>query len=265
MSLTDHAHTLDDPTLAGRLCAAVADGHWFWDLEDRDVDRATPDSWRLLGIDSDGAGRWLDRAEPTDVAELLAAIDRHVIDPDQPVDHVVRHHHADGSTVRLRYRGVAVHNGERPIRFAAGLVDVTPPYRELADLNERMELIIEGTGIGIWDWPDPGRPEVYWSPMLYQILGYRDGEIEASYDAFMAHVTEEGRKLIEVSLEDYFENGVPYDIVFQVITKGGDRTWVRATGQAAREGCLVTRMVGSVIDIDGHIQYLRQNAPEQAG
>lgn len=278
MNVTDHVHTLDDPSVAGRLCVAVSDGHWFWDLEDRSLDRATPDSWRLVGVhvdtdrgtdpdaDPDGAGRWWDRAEPADVDELLAAIDRQVIDPDQPVDRIVRHRHLDGSMVRLRYRGVTVRDDDgRPVRFVAGLVDVTSPYRELADLNERMDLIIEGTGIGIWDWPDPERPEVYWSPMLYQILGYRDGEIEASYDNYMAHVTEEGQKLIEVSLDDHFENGVPYDLVYQVITKAGERKWVRATGLAARDNGRVTRMVGSVIDIDDHIQYFRQAAPQQAG
>lgn len=141
-----------------------------------------------------------------------------------------------------------------PIRMTGINWDVTADRlreRQLREANTRYELMVQGSSVGIWDWPDMSKDEEYWSPRFYELLGYNDGEIEASNNTFK-------QKLIHPDdteptyhlLDEHLATGIPFDTEYRLRTKSGEYRWFRVSGQAAREHADgPVRMAGSIQDI----------------
>lgn len=107
------------------------DGVWYWDLENPDAEWMSPEMWRLFGVDpstkSHNPAEWQDLIFPEDLQVALENFEAHCKDPDHPYDQVVRYKHADGSTVWVRCRGVAIRDGTgKPIRMLGAHNDLTP-------------------------------------------------------------------------------------------------------------------------------------------
>ncbi|MFK7888418.1 MAG: PAS domain-containing protein, partial [Gammaproteobacteria bacterium] len=107
------------------------DGCWYWDLENPEQEWMSPEFWALFGIDPHtkrhDPAEWQDMifAEDRDVA--LENFQRHLEDPDHAYDQVVRYRHADGSTVWVRCRGIAIRDEVtgKPIRMLGAHNDLT--------------------------------------------------------------------------------------------------------------------------------------------
>ncbi len=106
------------------------DGCWYWDLETPDQEWMSPEFWALLGIDPatkrHDPSEWQDLifAEDRDLA--LENFQRHCADASHPYDQVVRYRHADGSTVWVRCRGIAIRDATgKPIRMLGAHNDLT--------------------------------------------------------------------------------------------------------------------------------------------
>ncbi len=265
------------------LTRGTVDGFWYWDLEKPDEEWMSPEFWELLGIDPSTKDHdpkeWQDIIFPEDRDLALANFEKHCADPNHPYDQVVRYRHADGSTVWVRCRGLAI-RGEKgkPIRMLGVHSDLTPLKRAeeaLAEANERLglqlreskklvarldeanrrfDLALSGASVGIWDWIDVTSDEEYWSSRFYELLGYEDGEFTASLSAFEQHLHPDDRERTFAAVERHIEHGEPFDIEYRLRTKPGDYRWFRGTGMAARDARgKTTRMVGSIQDIDSRI------------
>ena len=107
------------------------DGCWYWDLENPDQEWMSPEFWALFGIDSTtkrhDPGEWQDIIFPEDRDLALENFKRHLADPNHPYDQVVRYRHADGSTVWVRCRGIAIRDKDtgKPIRMLGAHNDLT--------------------------------------------------------------------------------------------------------------------------------------------
>ncbi|MEQ9069770.1 MAG: PAS domain-containing protein [Gimesia chilikensis] len=51
-------------------------------------------------------------------------------------------------------------------------------------VQQHFDLFLQHTTEGVWDWVDLDAQEQWWSPRFYELLGYRDQEIESSLDTF---------------------------------------------------------------------------------
>lgn len=56
----------------------------------------------------------------------------------------------------------------------------------LRESEERFNIAVKGSYDGLWDWPDIKQNEEWWSARLYELLGYKDGEVKASASNFKA-------------------------------------------------------------------------------
>ncbi|MGZ2260004.1 sensor histidine kinase [Roseobacter sp. A03A-229] len=119
-----------DPDIWDFLQKGSLDGVWYWNLERPQDEWMSPEFWQLLGIEpsskSHNPAEWQDIIFEDDLAVALENFDKHCADPTHPYNQVVRYKHADGSTVWVRCRGVAIRdkNGT-PVRMLGAHNDLT--------------------------------------------------------------------------------------------------------------------------------------------
>jgi len=116
------------------LRAGSLDGVWYWDLERRDQEWLSPELWELFGIDPatmpHDPASWQDIIHPDDLRTTIENFEAHCADPSHPYDQVVRYRHADGSTIWVRCRGIAIRDDAgRPIRLLGAHTDITAAKR----------------------------------------------------------------------------------------------------------------------------------------
>lgn len=125
-----YAQVRDNPRIFDFLQAGSLDGLWYRDLERPDRMWMNARFWQVLGYDpaarAHTAQAWQDVLWPEDLAVAKENLERHLVDPEHPYDQVVRYRHADGSTVWIRCRGIALRDGAgRPQRMLGAHTDVT--------------------------------------------------------------------------------------------------------------------------------------------
>lgn len=128
-----------DDSIFEFLQVGSLDGLWYWDLENPDNEWMSPEFWKLFGFDPETkqhkVSEWQDLIHPDDLEVALDNFNKHLADPNHPYDQIVRYRHAEGHTITVRCRGLAVRdeNGT-PIRMLGAHNDLTQ-LRE-AEANE---------------------------------------------------------------------------------------------------------------------------------
>ncbi|MCP4442098.1 MAG: PAS domain S-box protein [Aureispira sp.] len=187
----------------------------------------------------------------------------------------------DGTTFLCSIRGKSIEVRER--QFILGiLTDMTEKVAAegaLQDANDRiisvketLELAVNGSHAGIWDWTETSKHKIWWSPQFYRLLGYEPNEIEGDLTIFreMVHPTQVEGVVNLVNI--HLKKRTPYDAEVMLRTKTGAYKWFRSSGIATYdEDGKPKRMVGSIIDINDrkvaeqknkHYQYLLEKSQE---
>lgn len=125
-----YAQVRSNPAVFDFLQAGSLDGLWYWDLEHPEHEWISPRLWQVLGQDPATrrhlASEWQELIFPEDLALAIDNFRRHCADPAHPYDQIVRYRHADGSTVWIRCRGVAIRDAAgQPLRMLGAHTDVT--------------------------------------------------------------------------------------------------------------------------------------------
>ncbi len=125
--------------------AGSLDGVWYWDLENPENEWMSPEFWDVLGYDPatkpHDPAAWQDLIHPDDLKTAIRNFDAHCADPAHPYDQIVRYLHADGSTVWVRCRGMAIRDaGGKPIRMLGAHNDVTPHKLAEQSANEAQQI-----------------------------------------------------------------------------------------------------------------------------
>ncbi len=142
--------------------------------------------------------------------------------------------------------------------FAALALSNSWNLEKLKKSEERLDLAINGTSDGIWDWTDVNKDQEYWSPKFYEHLGYRDQEIPASYSRFKELIHPDDLVAYSKVEEDHFNNNTPYDIEFRLRCKNGKYKWFRNRGTLYRRDGQAERMTGCLTDIQKEKDYLKE-------
>ncbi|MGA1842711.1 MAG: sigma 54-interacting transcriptional regulator, partial [bacterium] len=115
--------------------------------------------------------------------------------------------------------------------------------------EERYELAVSGTSVGIWDW-DIISGRVFLSGRLKNLLGYSADEFIDTMDDFWDRLHPEDKEATRTVFTRHLKEHLPYDLDYRLKTKSGDYRWFNARGQAIwDETGKATRMSGSIMDI----------------
>lgn len=123
---------------------ALYDGLWYWDLEDRTQLYVSPMFWHALGFQNEVPGHtlkgWLEQTFEEDRESILVNLNAHIENPAVPFDRTLRMRRADGDSVTVRSRGVAIRDGGVAVRMIGSLVIVSDT--RLGELSDRLSEIM---------------------------------------------------------------------------------------------------------------------------
>lgn len=121
----------------------------------------------------------------------------------------------------------------------------------LKESEERFRLAVEGTNAGIWDWENINKDQQWWSPKLYELLGYKPEEISPNKITFKNLLAEKSDypRLVK-DFQKHLFHKKPFSVEYKFKCKDGSYKWFQGSGQAKwNNGEIPLRMVGSLVDI----------------
>ena len=251
-------HHLSLQRAEGRFDLAVLGsgvGLWEWNIRDDAVYWA-PRCYELLGMDPAGheprLTDFIELQHPDERRALQVAIEQHLRHrTPYTIEHRIRH--SDGHYIWAQSRGQAVWDRSgMAVRMAGSFEDISVRKRaeEAAHRSEeRYELAVRGTGVGIWDW-DVATGDLFWSDQLKRILAPGVPEPELSIEAFAARIHDDDRERVLEGLQQHLIEKTEYRAEYRSRLPDGNFIWVHSRGQAVwDEGGEPIRMAGSCHDI----------------
>ena len=121
---------------------------------------------------------------------------------------------------------------------------------ELRIERERLNLALEGSNSGLWDW-DLRTDEVYFSPQWKAQIGCRPEEIADNFGEWEARIHPDDGARTRALIRDYMDGVTPvYENIHRLRHKQGHYVWILARGRALRgaDG-KPYRMVGTHVDV----------------
>ena len=127
------------------------------------------------------------------------------------------------------------------------IIDITPRKTlelELEKSQANLKLAQRIARTGHWE-ANLQTGALYWSDMVYDILGYKRGEIEPSVSFFRRQVPEDDLDAIKESEKRAQQTGV-HDVQHRMRTRDGDLIWVHELAELQADG---VTFIGTVRDI----------------
>ena len=119
--------------------------------------------------------------------------------------------------------------------------------RELETISARLQLALESTDTGVFDW-DLKTDEVVWDETSERLFGFEpDGFsgygdwVERLHPADLAHTEEK--------IEEAIETGTTFEAEYRIRLPDGEERWIRARGTVEYEDGEPTRMIGIYTDV----------------
>lgn len=162
-----------------------------------------------------------------------------------------------GKTIWLRTSKAPLRDVQGDIIGILGVYEDVTPERmmreELRISRERLELALQGANDGLWDL-NLETGETFYSRRWLGMLGYQEGELQATYESWQMLVHPDDLPRAETALSDYREGRTErYEVEFRMRHKDG--CWLtilsRATMACDDQGQWVhpLRLVGTHVDI----------------
>ncbi len=123
------------------------------------------------------------------------------------------------------------------------LTDVKAQERELRETKQRLELVLEGTETGIWEWKI-GTDGIEWDDTLERMFGLEPGSFEGTYEAFAKRVHPDDLSRVEEAMDHAIENNELYHTEFRMIHEDGETVWAEVQGVASRKDTESDRLIG---------------------
>ncbi len=104
--------------------------------------------------------------------------------------------------------------------------------------------------IGTWEWAIQ-TGELFWTERIAPLFGYPAGDLETSYDNFLAVIHPDDRQAVSDAVNACIERDVPYEIEHRVVWPDGSVRWLLERGAVVRDAAgKPLQMLGVVQDID---------------
>lgn len=138
---------------------------------------------------------------------------------------------------------------------------LTSSNKLLQESQERYDLAVVGSQVGLWDWW-VGTDQIFYSPFLKKMLGYTDAQLPNTATAFQRLLHPDDRERAKIAVYNHVKNHLPYNIEYRLLAKNGEYLWFQVMGQALWNDGLAVRMAGSIMDITGRKRNQQRQAAQ---
>lgn len=238
-----------DNTIFNFLQDATLDGLWYWDLENYEDEWMNEKFWKVLGYDPKKmphkANAWMDIINQEDLALAKTNVVAHMNDKNHPYDQVVRYKHAEGHTVWIRCRGLAIRDKDGvPKRMLGAHIEITD-FKVQQELLERCNTEAK---IGHWE-VDLKNSKPKWSEVTRIIHGAPEG-YDPEFEKAVGFYVESDRPELLRMFNESIETHKPYSGEFRIKKMTGEIIWVKVIGIPEYTDGICTRIYGTFQDID---------------
>lgn len=234
-------------------------GTWDWNIQTGEA--VFNERWaEIVGYSLDelqpvSIVTWINLAHPEDLQKSEQALQQHFERKTDYYSCECRMKHKDGRWIWVLDRGKVMEwtTDGQPLRMFGLHTDITLQKKaeeELRANEQRLNLALDGTGAGLWDW-DMIHDVVFFSPQWKRMLGHEEHEIENSFDEWKKRWHPEDRAKIEQAMEDYCAGKTKqYEITHRLRHKNGEWRWILTRGSIIKDlAGQPCRWVGTNLDI----------------
>jgi PAS domain S-box-containing protein len=252
--------------------AATEDGMWDWNIKAGTI--TTSDRWHtMLGYAPQslvGLSQFDALVHPDDKEIFYRALDQHFSGQHSQYHAELRLRRIDGTWAHIRCRGKLTQRDadDRPLRMVGTHQDITQEHEaevelqrakesaiemlcEIANSRERLQLALDGTGMGLWDH-DLRNQQLFVSPQCLQMLGYDEVDFQNTPEAWMQLIHPEDRQLLHDATRVHIDAGTPFlEAEYRVRHKKGHHLHLHTRGRVMirDEAGAAVRMSGTHQDV----------------
>ncbi|PSB36446.1 histidine kinase [filamentous cyanobacterium Phorm 46] len=165
----------------------------------------------------------------------------------------------NGEIIETQLRADCIKNSaSQPIGMMAIIADLTELKRAESALKfsqERLQLAVSGSSLGLWDW-NIATGETYFDSHWKSMLGYAETEVENNVQGLEKLLHPEDRLKVMASLNSCFEGRTDiYEFECRMLNKAGNWQWIMAMGKVVEydEWGAPLRMTGTHKDINTRV------------
>ena len=237
-------------------------GNWELDVATQAI-TWSDEIFRMFGFDpanpEPAYAEHFNLIHPEDRVQLQRALDA-AMTTGTPYEIDLRLFRTDGTTGYMEARGNVIRDEQGQIvKLVGTALDITERKQTEEALRlsrEQLQLALEGSGDGLWDW-DITTDEVYLSPRWLEMLGYAVGEFPGHVSTWGKLIHPDDEPWVMECLNAHLEDSqVLYAFDYRVRTRSGDYKWVANYGKVVSRDAegKPLRMVGTHRDISDRKQ-----------
>ncbi|MDX2192979.1 MAG: PAS domain-containing protein [Gemmatimonadales bacterium] len=247
-SLTDRLQLATEAAGIGVWDLDMRTGAMEWDPRMYAIYGTTPDAW------PDAHTTWRHLIVPDDIARVDAIAARAVADA-RPFTVPFRVRRPDGDVRHISAHALCLTDEEgRPARMVGINYDITPIARAqeaLVEQSERLQLALDGGGLGLWDW-NPLTDAAVFDARWCAMLGETVETLPPAGASWVARVHPDDWPLVEAAVQDHLAGrSEQYEAEYRLRHRDGSWRRIHARGRLVSRDAegRPTRMVGTHMDV----------------
>lgn len=243
-----------------------------WEYDTRSDTFVVSGAWRSMrgisqdeDINADGQD-WFTHIHPDDRDALREMFQAQTRGEFESIKIQYRRKHKDGHWVWIlcQARIMKIDAESRPLRIVGTDTDITlvkQAETDLQQLTSKLQLAIEASGMGIWEF-DPSNAKVHWDDRMLEIYGLGDNQNDRSDDAWETFIHPDDVEETVAYADKCNRENLDFNRDYRILRPDGGIRRIRSLARFVTTGNAGKKLIGVNIDVTD--DYLRTQELEQA-
>ncbi|MEH1809412.1 PAS domain-containing protein [Nostoc sp.] len=210
---------------------------WIKEVSENRVSYVSPAYKKLWGLNPQelyqGQQAWVDRIHPEDRESTDRAFHEKAVAGQFDEEYRIILPNGSIRWVHDRCFPLRDETGEiyRFAGIAEDISDRKQVEQSLRDSEERLQMALEGSGGGLWDW-NIVTNEDYLSSRWLEMLGYEQGELPGHFNSWERLIHPDDKVWVMERLNAHLQDdSVSYKFEYRMLTKSGEWKWIANHGK----------------------------------